>query len=252
MKKRFLLPAAFLLTSSFLSYGLVAKADDDHKEKDYYNYNNEQKYEQSDYEKYRDEEDDDDNYDYYEKGNGEYERHHEKYDDDDDDEYEEYEQNQDYYYYDQQQPQINVVNESWYKWSRSATEPTETTALPISQAGEISLKLNNEEPITVGAIPNVSQLLVPVEEVAKYLGAKTVVYPNSEIIEINKGNMQLIVRNNTKVVYENMRKTPMQAQMVKKNDVYYMPISVLANGLGFQINEKTTNNQILLEGVAQL
>lgn len=249
MKKRFLLPAAFLFTSSVLSYGLVAKADDDHKEKDYYNYNNEQKYEQLDYEKYRDEEDDDDNYDYYEKGEGEYERHHEKYEDDDEDEYE---QNQDYYYYDQQQPQVNVVNESWYKWSRSAAEPTETTALPISQAAEISLKLNNEEPITVGAIPNVSQLLVPVEEVAKYLGAKTVVYPNSEIIEINKGNMQLIVRNNTKVVYENMRKTPMQAQIVKKNDVYYMPISVLANGLGFQINEKTTNNQILLEGVAQL
>lgn len=222
MKKIYLLPAAFLLSSSILGYGLVAKADDDHKENEYF-----------EKDRYKD-------YD-------EYEKHHDDDDDDDDDEYEEYE---DYYYNDQQQ--INVTKESWFKWSRSIAEPSEIVALPISQEDEISLKMNNEEPIKIEAIPDGSQLLVPVEKVAQYLGAKTVIYPKSDIVEINKETMQLIVRNNTKVVYENMKKTPMQAQVTKKNDQYYMPISVLANGLGYQIMETTANNQIEVKGGAQL
>lgn len=227
MKKIYLLPAAFLLSSSILSYSIVAKADDDHEEKGYYNNYEENRYEEHD-------------------DHDEYENYH-----DDDEDYEEYEENEDYYYNDQQQ-QINVVKESWFKWSRSAVDPNEIAPLPISQAAEVSLKLNNEEPIKIEAIPDGSQLLVPVEEVGKYLGAKTIIYPKSEIVEISKDNLQLIVRNNTKVVYEDMKKTPMQAQVIKKNDQYYMPISVLANGLGYQILETTTNNQIDIKGVVQL
>lgn len=239
MKKIYLLPAAFLLSSSILGYGLVAQADDDHKEKDYYKYYDERNYEQLDYEK--------DRY----KDHDEYEKHHDEDDDDDDEyDYEEYQENENYYNYDQQQ--INIVKETWFKWSRSVAEPTEIVALPISQAGEISLKMNNEDPIKIEAIPDGSQLLVPIEEVAKYLGAKTVIYPQAEIVEINKENMQLIVRNNTKVVYENLKKTPMQVPVTKKNDQYYMSISVLANGLGYQIMETTANNTIEIKGGAQL
>lgn len=227
MKKIYLLPAAFLLSSSILSYSIVAKADDDHEEKGYYNNYEENRYEEHD-------------------DHDEYENYH-----DDDEDYEEYEENEDYYYNDQQQ-QINVVKESWFKWSRSAVDPNEIAPLPISQAAEVSLKLNNEEPIKIEAIPDGSQLLVPVKEVGKYLGAKTIIYPKSEIVEISKDNLQLIVRNNTKVVYEDLKKTPMQAQVIKKNDQYYMPISVLANGLGYQIIETTTNNQIDIKGVVQL
>ena len=255
MKKIYLIPAAFLLSSSILSYALVAKADDDHKEKNYYKYSDQRNYEQLDYKKDRYEDEDDDDYKKYEyfekdryKNYDEYEKHHD--DDDDDDDDDEYKENEDYYYYDQHQ--INVTKESWFKWSRSVAEPNEIAALPISQATEILLKMNNQEPIKIEALPNGSQLLVPVEEVAKYLGAKTVIYPKSEIVEINKDNMQLIVRNNTKVVYENMKKTPMQAQVTKKNDRYYMPISVLANGLGYQIMETTANNQIEVKGGSQL
>ncbi|HHY74851.1 MAG TPA: copper amine oxidase N-terminal domain-containing protein [Bacillus bacterium] len=260
MKKIYLLPAAFLLSSSILSYSLVAEADDDHdKDKKYYKYYDEQKYQELDYKKYRyDDDDDDDKSKYYEKerykDRGEYKKYrdHDDDDDDDDDKYEKYEKQQDDTYYEKQQQQMNVAKESWYKWSRSATEPSEKAQLPIAAASEISLKMNNEEPIKVSAIPNGSQLLVPVKEVAEYLGAKTVIYPNSEIIEINKDNTQLIVRNNSKVVYENMRKTPMQAPMIKKNDEYYLPISVLANGFGCQVNEKVTNNEIQLKGAVQL
>ena len=221
MKKIYLLPAAILLSSSILGYGLVAKADDDHKEKDYYKY--------------------------YEKNHDKYKKHH---DDDYENNDDEYEENEDYYYYDQQQ--IHVSKESWFNWSRSVAEPSEIAALPISQANEISLKINNEDPIKIEAIPDGSQLLVPIEQVAKYLGAKVMIYPKSDIVEINKGNMQLIVRSNTKVVYENMKKTPMQAQVTKKNDQYYMPISVMANGLGYQIMETTANNQIEVKGGTQL
>ncbi len=237
MKKIYLLPAAILLSSSILGYGLVAKADDDHEERDYYKNYDEQNYEQLDYEKNR-----------Y-KDHDEYENHHDD-DDDEYEEYEEYEQDDNYYNFDQQQ--INVVKESWFKWSRSVAEPSEIAPLPISQASEMSLKMNNEEPIKIEAIPEGSQLLVPVEKVAKYLGAKTVIYPKSEIVEINKDAMHLIVRNNTKVVYENMKKTPMQAKVTKKNDQYYMPLSVLANGLGYQIMETTANNQIEVKGGSQL
>ncbi|HHW37872.1 MAG TPA: copper amine oxidase N-terminal domain-containing protein [Bacillales bacterium] len=254
MKKIHLLPAAFLLTSSILGYGLVANADDDHKKKDHHKYSDERKYEKLDYKKSRYEDDDDDEkYDYYKKDRykdrDEYKKYHDDDHDDDDDD-DDYEENEYDYFNDQQQ--INVIKESWFKWSRSVAEPGEIAAMPISQATEILLKMNNEEPIKIEAIPDGSQLLVPVEEVANYLGAKTMVYPKSDIVEINKDSMQLIVRNNTKVVYENMKKTPMQAKLTKKNDEYYMPISVLANGLGFQIMETTTNNQIEVKGGAQL
>lgn len=234
MKKNHLITASFVIVSSVLSFSLIAKADDDHghEKREYYNY-----HEQNEFEDYEREEH---GYKHYEDDDEDYE---------DEEEYEEYEGN---YYYEQQQPPVNITKELWYKWSRSAAEPTETAALPISQASEISLMINNEEPIQISVIPDVSQLLVPVEEVAKYLGATTIVYPNSEIIEIKKDNMHLIVRNNTKVVYENMKKTPMQSAVIKKDDTYYMPISVLANGLGYQINETVTNNQIQLERIAQL
>ena len=226
MKKIYLLPAAFLLSSSILGYGLVTKADDDHKENEYFEKDRYKAHDE--YEKHQD---NDDEYEEYE-------------------EYEDYEDYEDYYYNDQQQ--IYVTKESWFKWSRSVVEPSEIAALPINQEDEISLKMNNEEPIKIEAIPDGSQLLVPVEKVAQYLGAKTVIYPKSDIVEINKEMIHLIVRNNTKVVYENMKKTPMQAQVTKKNDQYYMPISVLANGLGYQIMETTTNNQIEVKGGAQL
>ena len=234
MKKNYLITASVVIVSSVLSFSLIAKADDDHKEREYY-----KSYEQSEY------------------GDYEHEEHgHRSYEDDDegyeDDEYEEYEEYEGKYYYEKQQPPVNIVKESWNKWSRSAAEPTETAALPISQASKISLLINNEDPIQISAIPDISQLLVPVEEVAKYLGATTIVYPNSEIIEIKKDSMNLIVRNNTKVVYENLKKTPMQSAVTKKENTYYMPISVLANGLGYQITETVTNNQIQLERIAQL
>lgn len=227
MKKIYWIPASFLMASSVFSFSLIASADHDHEDREHREYYDQQEYESD--------------------GHG-----HEYYDDEDDDyEDDEYEENEESNYY-EQQPSAKVSKEVWYKWSRSAAEPVESAVLPINQATEISIKINNEEPVKIDAIPVGSQLLVPVEEAAIYLGASTTLYPNSEIIEINKENMNLIVRSNSRVVYENMRKTPMQAAITKKNETYYIPISVLANGLGFQINENFTNNQIKLERVVQL
>lgn len=233
-KNRVFLAAAFII-SGVLSFSLIANADDDHHRKD---------------------EDHDDRYKSYQHYDDHYEGQYDEDDDHDDyedEEYEEYEYNE-RQYYNQEQSETTVSKEVWYKWSRSAIKPNEVEQLLLAEISVLSLVIENQKPIQIDVIAAGSQVMVALEEAANMMGAEVTVYSNSEIIEINKDNKQLIVRNNSKVVYENMKKTPMQSAVLKQDGEYYIPISVLANGLGYEINEQLAENQnqIQLERVTQL
>lgn len=210
MKQNKMLWIAVAMVFSLFVFSVIVEADDDHNHR-----SNHYKYEYRDHDFYND---------------------HDDYDDEEDD------------YKGQHIFKTKNSKEYWFKWSRIAEQPKEFEKLPINEEGEVLLKIENAEPIKINAIPSGSQLLVPLETVAKYLGATSTIYPNSEIIEITKGEKHLIVRNNSRVVYENMRKTPMQRPIIKQNNDYYIAISVLANGLGFEIKETVENNEIQLKG----
>ncbi|WP_017754108.1 copper amine oxidase N-terminal domain-containing protein [Calidifontibacillus oryziterrae] len=225
--------------------------DDDHEGDDYgndrddrVNYDDDNDDYDNDYDDHADDDDDyaDDNDDHDDDDNDDYDN---DYDDDDEDEYDEFD-------YDHDEPATTVSKEYWFKWSRSATEPNEIEPMPLTEPSVLSLVIDKQNSVKINVIPTGSQLMVPIEEVAQLVEAEVTVYPKSEIIEINKENKQLIVRNNSKVVYENMRKTPMQVVVMDQNEKYYIPLSVLANGLGYEINENIKNNQITLERIPQL
>jgi hypothetical protein len=130
---------------------------------------------------------------------------------------------------------VKVKREYWYKWSRSADISDEYAVTPISSKQTVPICLESKDPLYTTAIPMQGQIFVPLEDTAKYLGASVIIYPNSQIGEIQLDHHHLIVKNGTRVVYENMKKTPMQLPIFSENEKLYIPISVLANGLGFQV-----------------
>ncbi|EID43924.1 copper amine oxidase N-terminal domain-containing protein [Parageobacillus thermoglucosidasius] len=134
-----------------------------------------------------------------------------------------------------QEERTSVKREYWYKWSRSADLPDEYVATPISSRQTVPIYLESKAPLYTTAIPMQGQIFVPLEDTAEYLGASVIIYPNSQIGEIQLGDRHLIVKNGTRVVYENMRKTPMPLPVFSEKEKLYIPISVLANGLGFQV-----------------
>lgn len=189
------------------------KADDDHhhKEKKYYK---KYKYYKGDW---GDDHDfDDDDYDDYDE-----------YDDDEDEE--------DHEHYDNEGTDNNKsITSQWYLWTRiSGTLKGE---LPFSEPKNITFQHNNsKEQLSLYCIPMNGELFIPGKSVGEFLGAKASFYPTSRILELNLNHTELIFRSDTNVSYENKMKTPIPAKAMFFNEDVYLPISVVANGLGFSI-----------------
>jgi Copper amine oxidase N-terminal domain len=158
-------------------------------------------------------------------------RHEDDYDHEDEEEHEDGYGSKEYY----REERTIVKREYWYKWSRSADLPDEYVVTPVSSKQTVPICLESKPPLYTTVIPMQGQIFVPLEDTAKYLGASVIIYPNSQIGEIQLGDHHLIVKNGTRVVYENMRKTPMPLPIFAEKEKLYIPISVLANGLGFQV-----------------
>jgi hypothetical protein len=180
--------------------------------------------------------DDDEKYE-YKLENGDEDRYEDDYDYEDEEEHKDGYRSEEYYWKNikVQEERTSVKREYWYKWSRSADLPDEYVATPISSKQTVPIYLESKAPLYTTVIPMQGQIFVPLEDTAKYLGASVIIYPNSQIGEIQLGHHHLIVKNGTRVVYENMRKTPMPLPIFSEKGKLYIPISVLANGLGFQV-----------------
>ena len=87
---------------------------------------------------------------------------------------------------------------------------------------------NSSGTIAVYVIPMDGELFVPGESVAKFLGAKAILYNTSQILEIAFNNSELIFRAGTNVVYDNRIKTPLPASSLYMNNDVYIPISVIS------------------------
>lgn len=223
MKKLVLITSGILLLFG-LSFGVTVMADDDWHDKEghkkYEGYEKQEHWKYDSKEKEREyEDDDDDEYEY--KGNNQI------------GEYNSYVQSEQTGY--------------WNIWTREVVSHS-STVLPVSAPSNISLIVNNE-PVEIYAVPQNGQLLVSAEKLAKKLDAVVKVYDISKIVKVTKGENELIIRSGSNAAYENSVKTPMPAEAVYYEKSVYIPICVLANALGYQIDWNKEEQKINLVSI---
>lgn len=190
-----------------------------------------------------DDDDDDENYerrDYYE----------EYHDGDNDEEYEDEDEDEDYYEdgtggYENSLP---IQNGYWNFLVREAVSSPNTN-LPITQAGEITVKVNGADAGKIHVVPQVGQLLVPGEQFAKLLGAKTDFYSKSRILVVTKSKTELIVRAGSNAAYENKNKTPMPIEAQYIETSLYIPVSVIANTLGYRVTWNEVEQVLCIDNI---
>lgn len=194
--------------------------------------------------------DDDDEGERYERHEHEYEdREYEGYEygeDDDDESY--YEENTTNYGDSTIYESKPVQSTFWNLWTREISSSNSNTELPFQEAKEVSIELNNTSE-SFFIIPQNGQLLVPGEKVAKFIGAESHYYQQSKILELSKGKDGLIIRAGTNAAYENMAKTPMPTQSFYYEKSIYLPISVIANALGYRVNWDAAKSVIILQEI---
>ncbi|MGJ7034854.1 copper amine oxidase N-terminal domain-containing protein [Anoxybacillus eryuanensis] len=173
----------------------------------------------------------------YKKNEQEEHELEDEYEEYEDDEYENhhFEREDDRYEDVKNVKKTTVRKEYWYKWSRSPEMPNEYENMPINDRQTMTIAMAAKNPIRVVAVPMKGQIFVPLEETAKYIGASVTVYSRSQIAEMQLGEHHLIVKNGTRVAYETMKKTPMPLPLFSEGGKMYIPISVLANGLGLEV-----------------
>lgn len=212
--------SVFILMTIFQSVQIV-KADDDEYES---------------HDKYQYEHDDDDNEEYDE---------YRGYDDDDEEyeEYEEYEQNDV-----RNQPlSQRILPSRWNTWTRDAIEGLNET-LPFQDAKEVPIELNGKSELFF-IVPQYGQLLVSGEKITNFIDAEFTFYEQSRILEVSKGNEELIVRVGTNAAFENKVKTPMPSKALYYEKSVYLPVSVIANSMGYRVSWNPEKETIVLQEI---
>lgn len=193
--------------------------------------------------------DDDDDDERYERSGYQEEYHG---GDDDDEEYEDEYEGEDRGYFGDgnggYENSLSVQNGYWNFWVREAVS-TQNTNLPITQAGEITVKVNGTDAGKIHVVPQEGQLLVPGEQFAKLLGAKTDFYSKSRILVVTKSKTELIVRAGSNAAYENKNKTPMPIQAQYIETSLYIPVSVIANALGYRVSWNEVEQVLSIDNI---
>lgn len=136
-------------------------------------------------------------------------------------------------------------NHYWNIWSRSLH--VQKGGIPFSTPEMVTFIQEQRPQSKFYVIPNESELYVPSMEIAKYLGGNSHFYPNSKIVVIESEGVELIVKAGTNVAYENRIKTPMPAKAMYYQQSVYIPISVIANALGYIVEWSEEEGSINFE-----
>ncbi|HCX47966.1 MAG TPA: hypothetical protein DG757_02740 [Bacillus sp. (in: Bacteria)] len=197
--------------------------------------------------------DDDEKYERHEKDRKKHddvERKFKKYrdDDHDDDDDDEYERDDDWQSEGRDQLSSEIIGQSlWNIWTRDTSTGSNDT-LPIQEATEVLIEQNAKSELFF-VIPQQGQLLVSGEKFAKFIGAEFTFYEQSRIFEILKGEEELIVRVGSNATYENRVKTPMPTKALYYEKSIYLPISVIANSMGYRVSWNAEKETIVLEEI---
>ncbi|MDQ0157605.1 copper amine oxidase N-terminal domain-containing protein [Robertmurraya andreesenii] len=198
--------------------------------------------------------DDDEKYERHEKDRKKHddvERKFKEYrddDHDDDEDDDEYERDDDWQSDVRDQPSSEIIQQSlWNIWTRDTSTGSNDT-LPIQEATEVLIEKNVKSELFF-VIPQQGQLLVSGEKFAKFIGAEFTFYEQSRIFEILKGEEELIVRVGSNATYENRVKTPMPTKALYYEKSIYLPISVIANSMGYRVSWNAEKETIVLEEI---
>lgn len=145
------------------------------------------------------------------------------------------------------QRQNNFVQQTeyWNIWSREPRNDP-TNSLPINSPEDLTVVVDGNE-TSIYCVPQDGQLLVSGEAIAKILGVKVKVYPQSKIAAFSKGNRELIVKSGSNAVFENKVKTPMPILAASFENSVYLPISVAANAFGYRVTWDTAKQALVLQ-----
>lgn len=168
------------------------------------------------------------------------EKEHEKYEEHEEEEEEEHESEEGYEKNEKQT--VNTQKEVWHTWSKSSTLSLAYEQSPITTQQQIRMQKENEQECLLEVLPYQGQILVPVQEVAAYLGAEVYEYSRISVVEVIQRKKHLIFKEGSRAVYEDMYKTPMPTVAITYNGKIHVPVSVIANALGWDItwNEDQT------------
>lgn len=137
---------------------------------------------------------------------------------------------------------VNTQKEVWHTWSKLSALSIAYEQSPITTQQQIRMQKENEKECLLEVLPYQGQILVPVQEVAAYLGAEVYEYRRISAVEVIQQKKHLIFKEGSRAVYEDMYKTPMPTAAITYNSKIYVPVSVIANALGWDItwNENQT------------
>lgn len=180
-----------------------------------------------------------------------YERHEKDHEvhDDDDEEYEEYNRNDDDWQSEfRNQPLSETIQLSlWNTWTRDTSTGLNDT-LPFQEAKEVQIELHGKSGLFF-IVPQYGQLLISGEKFANFIDAKYKFYEQSKILEISKEDEELIVRAGCNAAYENKVKTPMPSKALYYEKSIYLPISVIANSMGYRVSWNAEKETIVLKEI---
>ncbi len=186
---------------------------------------------------YADDDDHEEDEEHYEYEEGEGENH-------------EYEEEEGEYHYEEDaagndQPSTEE-SLSWQKWNRSSADWDSGTLFQQSSVQEMPLSAENRTG-QIKAFEYKGQLMVESRKAAELLDAGYIGYETTGTAEVWKDGSHLIFKEGSHAVYENMKKTPMPAEVHLKNKELYVPVSVIANGLGYVIEGNTQTGISLIK-----
>lgn len=169
-----------------------------------------------------------------------------KYDNHDEDEYDEYNEEDDFYY--NSNSNTGLEEGKWYLWNRG--EVSYKAELPFKDAKYVTLKtVDSVETLSSYIIPLQGEYFIPGKIVSQFLGATANFYEKSSILEITSLEIELIFRANTNVAYESGIKTRLPGKAFYLNKDVYVPISVIANGLGYAVEWNELENTFVFQAL---
>ena len=154
----------------------------------------------------------------------------------------------DEYYYDETNTANELAEGNWYIWNKDVV--SNKIELPFKDAKHVNIKTTNaEDTLSVYVVPLEGEYFIPGKAVSQFLGATATFYEKSDILEVTSGEVELIFRSNTNVVYEQGLKMRIPGNSFSLNEDVYLPISVLANGLGYSVEWNEQDNSFVFQAL---
>lgn len=145
--------------------------------------------------------------------------------------------------------QYQIETYSWQVWNPENSY-VENKYSAIQEAKQIFIESNLRQK-EIHVIPFDGQILVPLEEITEFLDAQLTYYDTIGVAEVKKGDTEFLFKLNKVVAFENMKKVVIPSPLQIQENELYLPINVIANGLGYQLSwdEEKSTITIHTEGI---